>query len=60
MRVKTAGERIIHLPNGQTVRVSVDDSGVATQVEEDDCLHAVVRPRTISLASVGLRPGGGR
>jgi hypothetical protein len=45
MRVHTKGERILHLSNGQTVRVSVDDSGVATQVEEDEALHAIVRPR---------------
>lgn len=47
MRVRTAGEKVIHLPNGQTVKVTTDDSGVATQVEEDDRLHAIVRPHTI-------------
>lgn len=46
MTVHTPGERILHLPNGTTVRIAVDDSGVATQVEEDDALHAVVRPHT--------------
>jgi gamma-glutamyl:cysteine ligase YbdK (ATP-grasp superfamily) len=43
--VHTPGERVLHLPNGTVVRVSVDDSGTATQIEEDDALHAVVRPR---------------
>lgn len=47
MRVRTAGELVLHLPNGATVKVSTDDSGVATQVEEDDRLHAIVRPHTI-------------
>lgn len=40
-------EKILHLPNGAVVKVSIDDSGVATQVEEDDHLHAIVRPKTM-------------
>lgn len=47
IRVRTAGERVLYLPNGQKVKVSVDDSGTATQVEEDEKLHAIVRPQTI-------------
>lgn len=46
-RVHTPGERILYLPNGAHVKVSVDDSGIATQVEEDEALHAIVRPQTI-------------
>lgn len=49
------GERVLHLPNGRTVKVTVDDSGVATQVEEDDRLHAVVRPQTL-VKKIGVRP----
>jgi hypothetical protein len=47
VKVRTAGERIIHLPNGHQVKVTTDDSGIATQVEENDALHAIVRPHTI-------------
>lgn len=43
------GERILWLPHGGCVKVSVDDSGVATQVEEDENLHAVVRPSPIRM-----------
>lgn len=46
MTVHRPGERVLHLPNGATVKVTVDDSGVATQVEEDEHLHAIVRPPT--------------
>lgn len=49
VRVHTPGERILYLPNGHHVRVSVDDSGVATQVEETDRLHAIARPKPIRL-----------
>lgn len=49
MRTRTAGEQILYLPNGKTIRVSTDDSGVATQVEENDRLHAVARPLPIRL-----------
>lgn len=48
MNVHTRGERVLHLPNGSVVKVTVDDSGVATQIEEDDALHAVVRPHPIT------------
>jgi hypothetical protein len=49
MTVHTPGQRILYLPNGAHVNVRVDDSGVATQVEEDDALHAIVRPHPIQL-----------
>ena len=49
VRVHTPGQRILHLPNGHHVNVAVDDSGVATQVEEDEALHAIVRPHPIRL-----------
>jgi hypothetical protein len=55
MRVRTPGERILYLPNGAHVKVSVDDSGIATQVEEDEALHAIVRPHTIHKK---ITPGG--
>jgi hypothetical protein len=45
--VRTAGERVIYLPNGVAVKVTTDDSGIATQIEEDEALHAIVRPHTI-------------
>jgi|GEM_PF-5260363 len=49
MRVKTAGERVLHLPNGQTVKVTTDASGQATQVESEHNQHAIVRPKPLSL-----------
>ena len=54
MQVRTPAERVIYLPNGHHVKVSVDDSGVATQVEEDEALHAIVRPATIRRRLVTL------
>ena len=42
--IATPGEKIIHLPNGVAVKVTTDESGTATQVEEDEALHAIVRP----------------
>ncbi len=47
--VHTPGERILHLPNGAVVKVTVDDSGHATQIEEDDALHAVARPTSVKV-----------
>jgi len=49
VHVHTAGERTLILPNGHAVKVMTDDSGVATQIEEDDALHAVVRPHPIRI-----------
>lgn len=48
-------ERVLHLPNGTTVKVSVDDSGIATQVEEEERLHAIVRPKTVTYKIGNLR-----
>lgn len=47
--VHTAGERVLHLPNGQVVKVTTDDSGCATQIEENDHLHAIARPNSIRI-----------
>jgi hypothetical protein len=54
--VHKPGEKVLHLPNGQVVKVTTDDSGCATQVEEDESLHAIARPRPIRLYT----PGGTR
>jgi hypothetical protein len=48
--IHQATEKRIILPNGAAIRVSVDDSGVATQIEENERLHAVVRPNTLRLS----------
>lgn len=48
MQVRTPGEKIHELCPGVRVRVSTDDSGVATQVEENDKLHAILRPKPIN------------
>jgi hypothetical protein len=44
--VATPGEKVIYLPNGVGVKVTTDASGTATQVEEDESLHAIVRPKS--------------
>jgi len=49
VRVHTPGERVLHLPNGVTVKVTTDDSGHATQIEEDESLHAIARPATVRI-----------
>jgi len=49
MRVKTPGERVLHLPNGRVVKITTDASGHATQVESDHNQHAIVRPKPLSL-----------
>lgn len=53
MEVHQPNEKVIILPNGVKVKVSVDDSGCATQIEEDERLHGVARPHTLKL---GLHP----
>lgn len=49
MHVHTAGERVLWLPNGAKVKVTTDDSGTATHIEENDGLHAIARPDTVRL-----------
>jgi hypothetical protein len=44
--IATPGEKILHLPDGTAVKVWTDESGTATQVEEDESMHAIVRPRS--------------
>lgn len=45
--IHEAGEKVIHLPSGDSVRVSTDESGKTTHVEEDEHQHAIVRPDLI-------------
>jgi len=52
MRVRTAGEKMLYLPNGTSVKITTDDSGIATQIEETDCLHAIARPPGINLNTI--------
>lgn len=49
-----AKERVVALPDGRRVRVSVDDSGTVRHVEEDHALHATVRPRTTVIKIRGV------
>ena len=50
--VATPGEKILYLPNGASVKVTTDESGTATQVEEDEALHAIVRPKAIKASPI--------
>jgi hypothetical protein len=45
IRVHTAGERTLILPNGRKVKVTTAADDVGTQVEEPDNLHAIIRPQ---------------
>lgn len=56
-RQHVARERIVTLPSGERVRVSVDDSATVTQVEHDHTLDAVVRPRTVRLKVSRIQEG---
>lgn len=47
MHVRQSSECVIVLPNGHKVHVMTDASRVATQIEEDDSMHAIVRPNAI-------------
>ena len=49
MEVRQDTEKMIVLPNGHKVRVSRDASGCATQIEENERLHAVARPHTYAM-----------
>jgi hypothetical protein len=49
--VRSAGERVLLGPRGERIRVIEDVDG-GTQVEHGDHLHAVVRPRLLSIRSV--------
>jgi hypothetical protein len=48
-RKHLARERIVTLPSGERVRVSIDDSTTVTQIEHDHSLDAIVRPRAITV-----------
>lgn len=53
MKVRTAGEKVLYLPNGVAVKVTTDDSGIATHVEENEALHAIARPPAIRINDLG-------
>lgn len=50
-----ASERLVVLKDGRRAKVTVDDSGTVTQIETNDQLDAIVRPKTVRL----LKPFGG-
>lgn len=55
-KVRSNGERLIYGPNGAIIgRVTEDPLG-GTQIEQDERLHAVVRPQT-KRALLRRRPG---
>jgi hypothetical protein len=49
MQVRQATERRVVLPNGHVLKISADASGVATQIEDDEHQHAVVRAETYAV-----------
>lgn len=46
--IRSNGERVLYAPDGTPLRVVEDPLG-GTQVEHGDHLHAVVRPRTVTI-----------
>ena len=44
-----ARERTVTLPDGRRAKVTVDDSGTVTQIETDDQLDAIVRPKAVTI-----------
>lgn len=46
--VRSNGERVIYGPNGAPIRVVENPEG-GTQIETDDRLHAVARPRVVEM-----------
>lgn len=40
-------ERVVDIGNGVKVRVWTDASGHTTQIEENEALHGIARPRTL-------------
>ena len=52
-----ARERIVTLPSGERVRVSIDDSTTVTQIEHDHTLDAVVRPKAITVKVRRIQEG---
>ncbi len=48
-RKYVATDEIRTLPNGERVRVTVDDSGTVTHVEHNHTLDAIVRPKTVTI-----------
>ena len=54
LNVHTAGERILHLPNGSVVKVTTCEADSVTHIEENDHLHAVVRPRAYPTTTRGV------
>lgn len=44
-----ASKKVVTLKDGRRAEVSVDDSGTVTQIETDDQLDAIVRPRSVTV-----------
>lgn len=44
-----ATERTVTLPDGRRAKVTVSDSRTVKQIETDESLDAVVRPRTVAI-----------
>ncbi len=42
-------DEIIELPDGRRARRWIDDSRTVTQIEHNDTLDAIVRPRTVTI-----------
>lgn len=54
MHVRTPGARRVRLSNGMVCNITTDDSGIATQIDDGDHLHAIVRPKPYVLKLRGV------
>jgi len=45
-------QKIVTLPTGERVNVTVDDSGTVKQIEHNHTLDAIVRPKTITVRRI--------
>lgn len=50
------GEQVIYGPNGAVIGRVVEDPFGNCQIEEEDRLHAVIRPATVTKSSRTLNP----
>ena len=58
-RTVRPGELVLYAPNGTPFRVIEDPRG-GTQIEQDDHLHAVIRPPTVNVSTKANQPKGSR
>lgn len=54
--VHAPGERVIYGPSGAVLGRVIEDEHGGTQIEQNDRLHAVIRPQTVTRRARGETP----